>query len=100
VTIFRLTSADFCFLPPLLRLWVEPAGGERKFANVEWKTVMLIYPYPTLSTAEPQLPGLKTLGSGKHSSLVQESVIYNRKSFVTLVSCSEKKSFVHSPTQK
>jgi len=27
-------------------LWVEPAGGERKSADVEQKMVTLIYPYP------------------------------------------------------
>ncbi len=27
-----------------MRLWVEPAGGEQKSADVERKTVMLIYP--------------------------------------------------------
>jgi hypothetical protein len=31
-----------------MRLWVEPAGVERKSAGVEWKTVTLIYPYPDL----------------------------------------------------
>jgi hypothetical protein len=40
---------------PLVLLWVEPADGEgggsgkRKSADVERKTVMLIYPYPQLS---------------------------------------------------
>jgi hypothetical protein len=29
-----------------MRLWVEPAGGEQKSADVEWKMVTLIYPYP------------------------------------------------------
>jgi len=29
-----------------MHFWVEPAGGEWKSANVEWKTVTLIYPYP------------------------------------------------------
>jgi len=29
-----------------MRLWVEPAGRERKSANIEWKMVTLIYPYP------------------------------------------------------
>ncbi len=29
-----------------MHLWVEPAGGERKSANVEQKMVTLIYPYP------------------------------------------------------
>ncbi len=29
-----------------MRLWVEPAGGEQKSADVERKTVTLIYPYP------------------------------------------------------
>jgi hypothetical protein len=33
-----------------MHLWVEPAGGEQKSADVERKMVMLIYPYPiTLS---------------------------------------------------
>jgi len=32
-----------------MRLWVEPAGGERKSADVEEKTVTLIYPYPAFS---------------------------------------------------
>jgi hypothetical protein len=31
-----------------MRLWVESAGGEQKSADVEWKTVMLIYSYPKL----------------------------------------------------
>jgi hypothetical protein len=29
-----------------MRLWVEPAGREEKSADVERKTVKLIYPYP------------------------------------------------------
>jgi hypothetical protein len=29
-----------------MHLWVEPAGGEQKSADVEQKTVTLIYPYP------------------------------------------------------
>jgi hypothetical protein len=45
VTIFCLTSADFHFPPPLMRFWVEPAGGEKKSADIEQKTVMLIYLY-------------------------------------------------------
>ncbi len=28
-----------------MHLWVEPAGGEQKSADIEWKTVTLIYPY-------------------------------------------------------
>jgi hypothetical protein len=28
-------------------VWVEPTGGQRKSADIEWKTVTLIYPYPT-----------------------------------------------------
>jgi hypothetical protein len=47
VIVFRLTSADFC--SPLMRLWVEPAGRERKSADIERKMVMLIYPYALLS---------------------------------------------------
>jgi hypothetical protein len=31
-----------------MHLWVEPAGGEWKSSDVEWKTVMLIYPYPSV----------------------------------------------------
>jgi hypothetical protein len=30
-----------------MHLWVEPDGGERKSANIERKTVTLIYPYPS-----------------------------------------------------
>jgi hypothetical protein len=30
-----------------MRLWVEPAGGEQKSADIERKMVTLIYPYPT-----------------------------------------------------
>ncbi len=33
-----------------MHLWVEPAGGEQKSADVEQKTVMLIYPYPSESS--------------------------------------------------
>jgi len=29
-----------------MHLWVEPAGGEQKSADIEQKTVTLIYPYP------------------------------------------------------
>jgi len=29
-----------------MHFWVVPAGGEWKSANVEWKTVTLIYTYP------------------------------------------------------
>jgi hypothetical protein len=29
-----------------MHLWVQPAGGEWKSANVEQKMVTLIYPYP------------------------------------------------------
>ncbi len=50
MTVFRLTSADFHFLPPPMCLWVEPAGREWKSADVEQKTVTLIYPYPYLRT--------------------------------------------------
>jgi hypothetical protein len=28
-----------------MRLWVEPAGGEQKSADVEQKMVTLFYPY-------------------------------------------------------
>jgi hypothetical protein len=52
VTVFCLTSADFCFPPPLMCLWVEPAGGEQKSADIERQMVMLIYPYPSLMTLE------------------------------------------------
>jgi hypothetical protein len=31
-----------------MHLGVEPAGGERKSAEIEWKMVTLIYPYPNL----------------------------------------------------
>jgi hypothetical protein len=31
-------------------LWVEPAGGEQKSADVEQKMVTLIYPYPPILT--------------------------------------------------
>jgi hypothetical protein len=51
MTVFRLTSADFCFSPPLMRLWVEPAGGEQKSTNIEQKMVTLIYLYPLLNEA-------------------------------------------------
>ncbi len=33
-----------------MRLWVEPAGGEQKSADIERKTVTLIYPYPSKSS--------------------------------------------------
>jgi hypothetical protein len=33
---------------PLMHLWVEPAGGEWKSADIEQKMVTLIYPYPIL----------------------------------------------------
>ncbi len=41
----------FCF--PLCYVHVLPAGGgggsgKQKSADIEWKTVTLIYPYPTL----------------------------------------------------
>jgi hypothetical protein len=36
------------FLLPTRLQWVEPAGGELKSANVEQKTVTLIYPYPNM----------------------------------------------------
>ncbi len=29
-----------------MRLYVEPAGGEQKSADIERKMVTLIYPYP------------------------------------------------------
>jgi hypothetical protein len=29
-----------------MHLWVEPAGGEQKSADFEWKMVTIIYPYP------------------------------------------------------
>jgi hypothetical protein len=31
-----------------MHLWVEPAGGERKSADIERKIVTLIYTYPKL----------------------------------------------------
>jgi hypothetical protein len=33
-----------------MHLWVEPAGGEQKSADVEQKMVTLIYPYPRYSS--------------------------------------------------
>jgi hypothetical protein len=36
------------FLLPVRLQWVEPAGGELKSADVEQKTVTLIYPYPNM----------------------------------------------------
>jgi hypothetical protein len=44
---FPLRSA-FCFPTPNYTFRVEPAGGERKSADVEQKTVTLIYPYPLI----------------------------------------------------
>jgi hypothetical protein len=40
------------FLPNVcgILLPLEPAGGEQKSADVEWKTVTLIYPYPSCSS--------------------------------------------------
>jgi len=35
---------------------VEPAGREQKSADVEWKTVTLIYPYPLLFNFKSFLP--------------------------------------------
>jgi hypothetical protein len=37
-----------------MHLWVEPAGGEQKSADVERKTVTLIYPYPKSFTLEKE----------------------------------------------
>jgi hypothetical protein len=37
-----------------MHLWVEPVGGEWKSADIEQKTVMLIYPYPKSFTFEKE----------------------------------------------
>jgi hypothetical protein len=39
-----------------MHLWVELAGGERKSADIEQKTVTLIYPYPKAGAYEKGTP--------------------------------------------
>jgi hypothetical protein len=45
-----------------MHLWVEPAAGERKSANVEQKMVTLIYPYPAFATKKKR--SFMTLAAG------------------------------------
>jgi hypothetical protein len=49
-----------------MHLWVEPAGRERKSANVEQKTVTLIYPYPkqNMTSLRGQASGAKMMSPG------------------------------------
>ncbi len=48
-----------------MRLWVEPAGRERKSVHVEQKTVTLIYPYPKQNmTSFREASGAKMMSPG------------------------------------
>jgi hypothetical protein len=77
VTVFR--NIPLSAPPPIRRLWVEPAGGERKSTDVEWKTVMLIYPYPKTSDLNEEVNCTEPCPAGSIPCILNNSVSYRYK---------------------